>query len=84
MIHEIEEMELQKVKNKHKTGKVFGEQNLLNRVMKIAFFENMGKLEELNNELEAYDAITPLNLQLFLQRTISPNKQSILRVKKTS
>lgn len=84
MMHEIEEMELQKVKNKHKTGKVFGEQNLLNRVMKIAFFENMGKLEELNNELEAYDAITPLNLQLFLQRTISPNKQSILRVKKTS
>lgn len=84
MINEIEVKELQKVKNKHKTGKVFGEQNLLNRVMKIAFFENMGMLDQLNDELDKYDAITPLTLQLFMQHTIQPNNQSVLRVKKTS
>jgi len=84
MLHPISADELQKVKNKHKTGKVFGEQSLLNRVMKIAFFENMGKLDELNNELQAYDAITAFDLQVFMQRIIDPNKQSVLRVKKNS
>lgn len=84
MLHPISADELQKVKNKHKTGKVFGEQSLLNRVMKIAFFENMGKLDELNNELQAYDAITVFDLQVFMQRIIDPNKQSVLRVKKNS
>jgi predicted Zn-dependent peptidase len=82
MIQPIGENELQKVRNKHKTGKVFGEQSLLNRVMKIAFFENMGKLEDLNNELPMYDAISAEGLQVFMQKIIDQNKQAVLRVKK--
>ena len=84
MVEPIGENELQKVRNKHKTGKVFGEQSLLNRVMKIALLENMGKLEDLNSELQMYDAISAEDLQIFMQKIISQNKQTVLRVKKNA
>lgn len=73
--------ELTKVKNKHKTSKVFSEQSLMNRVMNIAFFENMGMLDELNNELNHYDEITSEAMQIFAQKTFDRSKQSILHVK---
>ena len=73
--------ELTKVKNKHKTSKVFSEQNLLNRVMNIAFFENMGLLHDINNVLTHYDEITAEDIRDFSQRIFAPNKQSVLKVK---
>ncbi|MFT5820815.1 MAG: zinc protease [Crocinitomix sp.] len=73
--------ELTKVKNKHKTSKVFSEQNLLNRVMNIAFLENMGELDEINNVLVNYDRITAEDIQNFSKRIFARNKQSVLKVK---
>tara|TARA_B110000037_G_scaffold220367_2_gene288073 strand:- start:20391 stop:21629 length:1239 start_codon:yes stop_codon:yes gene_type:complete len=73
--------ELTKVKNKHKTSKVFSEQNLLNRVMNIAFFENMGLLHDINNVLAHYNEITAEDIRDFSQRIFAPNKQSVLKVK---
>lgn len=73
--------ELTKVKNKHKTSKVFSEQNLLNRVMNIAFFENMGKLAEINDVLVNYDHISAEDIQNFSKRIFARNKQSVLKVK---
>ncbi len=72
--------ELTKVKNKHKTSKVFSEQSLLNRVMNIAFYENMGQLSEINNVLENYDSITAEDIQDFSKRIFARNKQSVLKV----
>lgn len=77
----LEANELTKVKNKHKTSKVFSEQSLLNRVMNIAFFENLGKLDEVNDEIKKYDAITAEGMQAFANRTFDKNKQTILHVK---
>lgn len=76
----VERAELEKVKNKHKTSKVFSEQNLLNRVMNLAFFENVGQLDEVNNELERYDDITADDIQEFAQRTFKENNRSVLHV----
>jgi predicted Zn-dependent peptidase len=73
--------ELTKVKNKHKTSKVFSEQNLLNRVMNIAFYENMGQLHDINNVLTHYDEITAEDIRDFSQRIFAPHKQSVLKVK---
>lgn len=73
--------ELTKVKNKHKTSKVFSEQSLLNRVMNIAFYENMGQLDEINNVLAHYDDISAQDIQDFSQRIFAPNKQTVLKVK---
>jgi len=78
---EMDAKELTKVKNKHKTSKVFSEQSLMNRVMNIAFFENMGMIEELNNELHHYDIITSEVIQDFAKKTFDRSKQSILHVK---
>ena len=78
---EMDEKELTKVKNKHKTSKVFSEQSLMNRVMNIAFFENMGMIEELSNELHHYDIITSKAIQDFAKKTFDRSKQSILHVK---
>lgn len=75
------EKELTKIKNKHKTGKVFSEQSLLNRVMNIAFFENYGKLEEINSELQKYDAISIANLESFANDIFKRERQSVLEVK---
>jgi zinc protease len=79
--HPMDENELIKVKNKHKTGKVFSEQSLLNRVMNIAFFENLGMLNELNNELEKYDEITAADIQKFSKAVFLKTNQSILQIK---
>lgn len=73
--------ELTKVKNKHKTSKVFSEQSLLNRVMNIAFFENMGCLDEINDELGNYDRITREDIHNFAIKTFKKSQQSILHVK---
>jgi predicted Zn-dependent peptidase len=78
---QMDENELIKVKNKHKTGKVFSEQSLLNRVMNIAFFENLGMLNELNNELEKYDEITATDIQKFSKTVFLKTNQSILQIK---
>ncbi len=77
----MDQKELTKVKNKHKTGKVFAEQSLLNRVMNIAFFENMGCLDELNDELKNYDEITAERVKDFAEKTFLNTNQSVLHVK---
>lgn len=77
----MEDRELTKVKNKHKTSKVFSEQSLLNRVLNIAIFQNMGRLSEVNDELQKYDVITAVDIRAFAAKIFRRNGQSTLRVK---
>lgn len=79
----IPDNELQKVKNKLKTRKVFAEKPLLNRVMNIAFFENLGALDQLNDELNRYDLIGPKDLLEFAQKTFKRTNSSTLIIKST-
>jgi zinc protease len=80
-VDHIDSDELIKVKNKFKTGKVFSEQSLMNRVMNIAFFEMMGKLDELNDELKKYDVISSDDIRDFAKKIFVKNNLSTLMVK---
>lgn len=77
----IEDKELIKVKNKFKTGKVFSEQSLMNRVMNIAFFEMLDRLDEINDELKKYDAVSAAAIRDFCQRTFVRTNCSTLLIK---
>lgn len=76
--------ELMKVKNKFKTSKIFSEQSLMNRVLKVAFFELMGTLDQIDDELNRYDAITEQQLQAFAVKTFRKENNSTLFVEKTN
>ncbi|UKN01578.1 insulinase family protein [Paracrocinitomix mangrovi] len=80
-LNPIDERELTKVKNKFKTSKVFSEQPLMNRVMNIALFDMMGKLDEVNNELQKYDAVTSENIKNFAKYLLIPENSSTLKIK---
>jgi len=76
----IAERELKKVKNKFKTAKVFSEQSLMNRVMNLAMFDMMGKLNEINEELNKYDLISAHDLQGFAQNRFVKTNVSVLTI----
>lgn len=78
---ELKSDELQKVKNKFKTAKVFSEQSLMNRAMNLAFFEMMDKLEDVNNELEQYDAVSAVSIKQFTSKTFVKTNSSTLMIK---
>lgn len=50
----ISDEELTKVKNKSETNIRFGDSNILNRAMKLAFAEYLGNTELVNTEVESY------------------------------
>jgi len=78
---EIDNRELTKVLNKFKTAKVFSEQTLLNRVMNIAMFDLMGKLDVINEELNEYDKVTSTEIRDFSKRVFVKTNSSTLRIK---
>ncbi len=59
----VSEEELTKVKNKIEAYTTFGEVNVLNRAMNLAYFEMLGNAADVNKELEKYNAVTSQNLQ---------------------
>ncbi|MBN4072754.1 insulinase family protein, partial [Crocinitomix catalasitica] len=75
--------ELSKVKNKIKTAKVFSEQTLMNRVLKIAMFELMGEIEEINYELNRYDKITGDDIKSFAEKVFRKENSSTLYILKS-
>lgn len=59
----VDEQELNKVKNKIEAYVTFGEVNVLNRVMNLAYFDMLGQLADVNKEVEKYSAVTAAKLQ---------------------
>ncbi|WP_027420671.1 M16 family metallopeptidase [Crocinitomix catalasitica] len=79
-IESINDRELTKVKNKHKTGKVFSEQSILNRVINIAYFETLGCLDQIDLELDKYDRINVEDVKDFVDNKLKLENASILHV----
>ncbi len=80
----INKDELTKVKNKFETAKAFQEQSLLNRVMNIAMYDQMGQLDQINNERQKYDQITVEDLINFAKNTFVKTNSSVLTIKAKS
>jgi predicted Zn-dependent peptidase len=59
----IAEDELTKVQNKIESYLVFGETNILNRAMNLAYFDMLGDANGINHEIEKYRAVTVDKLQ---------------------
>lgn len=61
LLNQIEEQELQKVKNKYESNKIFTEMNYLNKASNLAYHELID--EDMNLELEKYLSITKEQVQ---------------------
>jgi len=55
----VSDRELQKVKNKFESTKLFGEMSALNKAMNLCFFELFGDASGVNSEFDKYNEVTP-------------------------
>ncbi len=78
---EVEEQELQKVKNKLESAMVFGEVSILNKAMSLAYYESISRAEDLNLEVEKYRKITSKQLQRVAQELFTKEKSNTLYYK---
>lgn len=67
----LPEQELTKVKNKLESYLAFGEVNILNRAMNLAYFDMLGDAGAVNHEIEKYNVVTTQQIQETAQRIFS-------------
>lgn len=60
-----------KVKNKLESYLAFGEVNILNRAMNLAYFDMLGDAGAVNHEIEKYNVVTTQQIQETAQRIFS-------------
>ncbi len=77
----IEENELEKVKNRYESDQIFNNINYLTRATNMAFFELIGKAEDINQEVNKYRAITAERAMHIAQKTFVPENCCILYYK---
>ncbi len=70
--------ELQKVKNKLESTKLFSEMSALNKAMNLCFFELLGDAEMINHELEKYALVSPRRIQEISKRLFRKENCSTL------
>ncbi len=75
----VTEEELTKVKNKIEAYVTFGEVNVLNRAMNLAYFDMLGNAAGVNHEIEKYMAVTPDSLQQAAARIFDKNKSNTIK-----
>ncbi len=77
----VQEQELEKVKNQAESTIVFSEVELLNRAMNLAFYANLGRPEQVNQESDYIQAITPDSLQAMAQDVLRKENSSTIHYK---
>lgn len=81
----VEEEELEKVKNRYESEQIFNNLNYLNVATNLAYFELTGKAEDINSEVDRYRAVTAGQIKKATQQTFVHENCSILYYKaKTS
>lgn len=77
----VNELELEKVKNRYESEQIFNNINYLNVATNLAYFELLGKAEDINDEVRKYRSVTASQLQKVAQKTFIPENCSILYYK---
>lgn len=77
----VPEDELQKLKNKVESVHVFGETNVLNKAMNLAYFELLGDASMINLEVERYAKVTPEAIRELARSMFDDSKSSVLYYK---
>ena len=81
---DIAEEELEKVKNRYESEQIFSNINYLNLATNLAFFELIGRAEDINHEVEKYRAVTAGRIKEVARRTFVRENCSVLYYKKLS
>ncbi|MDZ4756559.1 MAG: pitrilysin family protein [Bacteroidota bacterium] len=74
----VTDTELQKVKNKAESIFVFGQLNLMNKAMNLAFAENIGHIDWVNTELDLYNNVQKEHIQKVAKQVLVPTNCSTL------
>lgn len=78
----VDEQELEKVKNKFESTQIFGNINYLNVATNLAWFELLGRAEDMEKEVDRYRAVTAEQLQRVAQSAFRQENGVILYYKK--
>lgn len=70
----LDEAMLQKLKNKFETFYHFQDTNLMNRALNLAFFEMLGKAEDMFSEIKKYEALTVEQVKNAAKSTFFPTQ----------
>lgn len=84
LAHPVSEDLLQKVKNQAESSHVFGEVELLNRAMNLAFAAALGNAGLVNKELSIITAVTAVDIQNVAQKILQPSNCSTLYYRSTA
>lgn len=77
-IQAITAHDVQKIKNKIKTNLIQSEVNVLNKVISLAFFEYLGDIDLINEEVSHYEAIGHENLIEISKQYVDFEKTNLL------
>ncbi len=75
---EVNDKELQKVKNKTESLMAFEDMSLMNRANSLAYYELLGDAELMNTELEKYHAVTTIDILKESQQIFSDRNSNTL------
>lgn len=79
----VKEEELEKVKNRYESEQIFNNLNYLNVATNLAYFELLGKAEDINQEVGKYRAINAMKIQEAARRTFVHENCSVLYYRST-
>ena len=79
----VAEDELEKVKNRYESEQIFNNINYLNVATNLAFFELLGRAEDINLEVGKYRSVTVEQIQETARRAFVPENCNILYYKAT-
>ena len=71
---EIDNSELDKIKNKAESSLVFSEVSILNRAMNLAYFEVLGDVSLINRQSELYQQVSVEDIQRVAKKIFIPSK----------
>ncbi len=74
----VGDYELEKVKNKFEATNVFGEINVLNKAMNLAYFEMLGDAAMINDEVAEHNSVTVAEIMETSRRVFRPENSSTL------
>ena len=77
----VSDEELEKVKNKYESEQIFNNLNYLNIATNLAYFELIGKAEDINLEVEKYRAVTANDIRNTARQIFVPENCNILYYK---
>jgi predicted Zn-dependent peptidase len=75
---EINNRELQKVKNKVVSSIAMSDLSILNKAMSMSYFEYIGLIDKMNEQEEIYEAVTKEEVQFAARKYLNKSNLSVL------